>query len=144
MWHDMVLCTLTMTFVLWWFYRFGFDFSESHVILIKTFIIQKTFIFIHFLFYPALYVSACVSVCGINNRYYKIWKFNFPFLCILEVVGGARFFIFSTFLRKPSWIRFYLICIIMNEFHRPRCFYSLRILSKWYRMFQNTLDESFW
>ena len=92
MWHDMVLCTLTMTFVLWWFYRFGFDFSESHVILIKTFIIQKTFIFIHFLFYPALYVSACVSVCGINNRYYKIWKFNFPFLCILEVVGGAQVF----------------------------------------------------
>ena len=128
MWHDMVLCTLTMTFVLWWFYRFGFDFSESHVILIKTFIIQKTFIFIHFLSYPALYVSACVFVCGINNRYYKIWKFNFPFLCILEVVGGARFFIFSTFLRKPSWIRFYLICIIMNDFHRPRCFFPSHLI----------------
>ena len=83
--HD--FCSLVVLQVWLWFFRIS-RYTYKNVYHSKNFHLHS------FSFLPCLVcIRICVSVCGINNRYYKIWKFNFPFLCILEVVGGAQVFL---------------------------------------------------
>ena len=87
--HD--FCSLVVLQVWLWFFGIS-RYTYKNVYHSKNFHLHS------FSFLPCLVcIHICVSVCGINNRYYKIWKFNFPFLCILEVVGGARFLSFPHF-----------------------------------------------